>query len=83
MFEDFDMNCGDCEPPPFLVPAPPRPPFLELAKCTEDSLADIEVCMNLDGGSYFNSYNQTSAMLLLAITLFIIFFMLVFLLMWM
>lgn len=47
---DPDFECGDdCggpgPPPEFLIPPPPRPPFLhELIKCSEDPLPDIEMC---------------------------------------
>lgn len=47
---DSDLDCGDeCggpgPPPEFLIPPPPRPPFLqELTKCSEDPLPDVEMC---------------------------------------
>lgn len=57
MWEMFDSDtisseCGnECwgpgPPPEFLVPPPPRPPFLQelmSTKCTEDPLPDIEMC---------------------------------------
>lgn len=46
-----DLECGnECwgpgPPPEFLIPPPPRPPFLQelTSKCTEDPLPDIEMC---------------------------------------
>lgn len=52
MDEEFDcdpMVCGGIGPPPeFLIPPPPRPPFLsiDIIKCTEDtiSLESIDKC---------------------------------------
>lgn len=47
---DFDIECGnECfgpgPPPEFRIPPPPRPPFLqEISKCTEEPLADFEMC---------------------------------------
>lgn len=46
-----ELECGnECwgpgPPPEFLIPPPPRPPFLQelTSKCTEDPLPDIEMC---------------------------------------
>jgi hypothetical protein len=47
---ESDGECDECggigPPPKFLIPPPPRPPFLqELSNdCSEDPLPDIEMC---------------------------------------
>lgn len=47
---DPDIDCDDCggpgPPPEFLIPPPPRPPFMfEVAtKCSEDTVPDMDMC---------------------------------------
>lgn len=47
---DPDIDCDECggpgPPPEFLIPPPPRPPFMhELVTCSEDSIMpDAEMC---------------------------------------
>ena len=56
---DSDTECGnECwgsgPPPEFLIPPPPRPPFLqELTKCTEAPLPDIEMCEAIPVSKWF------------------------------
>ena len=47
---DYDLECGDeCSgpgpPPEFLIPPPPRPPFLqELMDCSEEQFPEADMC---------------------------------------
>uniref|UniRef100_A0A336MB75 CSON014668 protein n=1 Tax=Culicoides sonorensis TaxID=179676 RepID=A0A336MB75_CULSO len=47
---DPDIDCDECggpgPPPEFLIPPPPRPPFMhDLVKCSEDSyMPDADMC---------------------------------------
>lgn len=50
---------ADCDcpgpPPEFLLPPPPRPPFLQDVYCSEDPIPDIETCDALPVSSSFLS----------------------------
>lgn len=40
-----DCDCTGAPPPVFMLPPPPRPPFLQNDfYCNEDPLPDIEIC---------------------------------------
>ncbi|XP_059622111.1 uncharacterized protein LOC132265437 [Phlebotomus argentipes] len=71
---DSDLECGsECggpgPPPEFVIPPPPRPPFLhDVASCTEDPLPNIEMCEAipiLDPSYHSSPSLQTSALIVL------------------
>ncbi|GLV39715.1 pxb [Carabus blaptoides fortunei] len=68
----METGAGDCDcpgpPPEFLLPPPPRPPFLQDMYCSEDPLPDLETCdaLPLIDASYRSSPSfQTSAVIAL------------------
>ncbi|XP_063709368.1 putative uncharacterized protein DDB_G0286901 [Culicoides brevitarsis] len=82
---DPDLDCDDCggpgPPPEFLIPPPPRPPFMhELITCTEDSvMPDVEMCEaipTIDASYVSGPSFQTSAIVLL-ITVLLVFIILI------
>lgn len=54
----MDGGGADCDcpgpPPEFLLPPPPRPPFLQDVYCSEDPLPDLETCDALPVSSFYH-----------------------------